>query len=461
MRRPTLALALALALAACAAPEVDDAPTGAGPLIGAKPNGTLTDEADRSCGVILRTFQRKDNGVGGFVAKDGYWVWVATVDVKKSLGGAAEVLYRPNKTGSFYLFSGKPIDGGGADYQRYTVEVNARTTPTPLMDLRSWEYQSAELAVYAHTATSRLFDHNRVSSDFANYDLLPSNTFAIADAPGVCPTEKPLGKVVFGGTGAPIQHGPLAVGGNVTIEYPIERMTKCRYSSAGAQLWDIEANIKFEPSGQLLTQPVTQVVTAGGTGPTRVAKPLSFDVPLGTQRIQAWFRNFNGGGSTCEDYDSLGGQNYQLVVAAPAAPVGWAGDWGNGMSRACEHLSGLAEPVVIDGYIRERACTFIDADVYVPGLTDQDNANVGQLWAQVEYSYDSGPVLTDWLLPQGRVGNNQRYRWNLPYEFRMAARSFTQGHFAFRFSNDGVHFFRVGQADGPGGGAARTLNEAP
>ena len=239
----------------------------------------------------------------------------------------------------------------------------------------------------------------------------------------------------------------------MTLDYPIERLTTCRYSSAGAQLWDIEANLKFEPSGTLLSRSMTQVSSPGGQGATRTATPLTFDVPAGTTRIQAWFHNFNGGGG-CDDWDSLSGANYQLnVTALPPAPS-WAGDWGNGFSRACSHIDGLAEPVVIDEYTRERSCMFIDADLYVPGFTDQPTTPTEQYWAQAVFTYDNGTPQYAWLEPQGRVGNNQRYRWTLPYEMRMASRSFTTGHFSFRFSNDGVHFFQIGQSDGPTGGTA-------
>ena len=243
MRILTAVLSLAL-LSSCAAPDAEEGPpTGAAPLIGKSPDGIATDTADRDCGVVLRTFERKSDGKGGFAVKSGYWTWLATVDVKKSLLGTAEVLYRPGLSGNFYVFKGRAVTGGSGDYQRYTVEVNAHTTPTPAMDLRSWEYQNGELAVYAHSALNRTFDHNRNTNDFDNYKLTANNSFTLADAPATCPAEKPRSTLTFGVSGPPVQHGAIVAGGSLTVDYPLERMTTCRYSSAGAQLWDIEANL--------------------------------------------------------------------------------------------------------------------------------------------------------------------------------------------------------------------------
>ena len=280
----------------------------------------------------------------------------------------------------------------------------------------------------------------------------------VGDATSKGAIEQPRAELVFPANGAPTQHGPIVAGGELTVAYDLARLPQCRLSQAGYQLWDIEANVLLEPQGLVVTRAVTRVETPGGQGPTRVAVPAHFDVPLGTERVQLWFRNFSGANS-CETWDSDYGNNFHFEGTALPPPVGWAGDWGNGMSRSCEHRDGLAEPVVIDEYIRERACTFIDADVWAPGTTDIDGGRTDHVWAEVEYAYDGGALQRAFLQPQGRVGNNQRYRWQLPYEVRMANRSFTQLGFAFRFSTDGVHFHRIATSAGPDGGAARMITD--
>lgn len=404
-----------------------------------------TDSADRSCQVILRSFTRAQNEDGTAQTRDGYFVWHAFVDVARTLadeGAIGAVLYRGDAAGAWYAWNGEAVDGGGDSFQRFDVELVEHTNPTALMDLRSWEYQHADLAVYAQLPSrGRLFDHNRVSSDFDNYTLTPTNDFEIEEAPGICPAEQPQARVDFDMQWNETQRGPIVPGGKLTVTYPLARLTHCRYSRAGAQLWDIEANIKFQPQGILVTRSVTQVVSPGGMGATRVSIPVDVDVPFGTQSVDIWFRNFSAA-ETCESYDSNDGLNYHFQASDLPLPVSWAGDWGGGFSRSCDHRDGLSEPTVIDEYIRERACKFIDADVYVPGLTDADTRHPERIWAQVEWSKDGAPAVTDWLTSQERVGNNERFRWQLPYDVMMSG--WSEIKYTFLFSTDGVHFLRAG-----------------
>jgi hypothetical protein len=419
-------LGVVLALLCGCVPDGGPLPAPA-PLIG-KADGS--DSADRDCKVILRSLERTTE------VDSGYFVWRGTVDVSTSLGGSVGALiYRPNG-GQWYPFTGTPVDGAGAGFQRYDVRVDRLTTPTPAMELRSWEYQRAEVAVYALSPSGgRLFDHNRVSSDFTNYELTPSNDFAIGAAPGVCPSEAPRAQIDFKGDHSIEQHGSIVAGGKMTLTYALARLPQCRYSRAGYQLWDIEANVKFQPQGILVTRPVTMVITPGGMGPTRVAVPVELDVPRGTQYVDFWFRNFDG--ERCEAWDSNYGHNHRLGANALPAPVSWAGDWGNGFSRACTHRDGLEDPVRIDSYIRERACKFVDADVWVPNMTDPK-----LLWAQAEVSKDGAAPTYSFLRFVERVGNNLRFRWELPYE--VTTDQWSRYDYSFRFSTDGNTFHTIG-----------------
>jgi len=228
------------------------------------------------------------------------------------------------------------------------------------------------------------------------------------------------------------------------VQYALERLPQCRYSRAGYQLWDLEANVKFQPQGLLVTRPVTMVVTPGGAGPARIAVPVELDVPRGTQSVELWFRNFDA--ERCEAWDSNWGHNYRFGAAALPAPVGWAGDWGGSFARDCQHRDGLAEPIVIDEYVRERACKWVDADAWVPGLTDGPDPHPERLWAEVEWSTDGAPAEHAPLRLVERAGNNGRYRWELPYP--VLTEAWHTFAFRFRFSSDGNHWVAIGQPDG-------------
>lgn len=52
--------------------------------------------------------------------------------------------------------------------------------------------------------------------------------------------------------------------------------------------------------------------------PTNVAFAVPFTtvIPSGASEAQLWIQNASGAGSTCVDWDSLGGQNYRFPVSA-------------------------------------------------------------------------------------------------------------------------------------------------
>jgi hypothetical protein len=140
--------------------------------------------------------------------------------------------------------------------------------------------------------------------------------------------------------------------------------------------------------------------------------------------------------------------------------VKWAGDWGGSFSRDCQHQDGLGEPITLDDYIRERACMFVDADVYVPGLTDGNGEHPERVLAQVTYAPDGGIAEAAWLSYVGRAGNNYRFRWQIDRQ-ELTHISWTTISYSFRFSTDGQTWFTIGQGDGPDGGAPRTLKRDP
>ncbi len=447
-----LMLALVATTLAMACAPVDDghAPEGEGPAVG-KADGT--DAAERGCKVVLRRFARVPAGAG-FEIANGTWVWQAEVDVDANLansGASIEALYSANG-GAWHVFVGTRVPGApdAAGRVRYRIRVDDLTVPTPQMELRSWEYQRAELAVYAAVpGQGRLFDHNRETSDLANYVLSPSTNFQVGEAPAICPATVPRATLVFDAAFAEHQRGTIVPGGTVTVSYDLRRLPRCRYSRAGAQLWDIEATIKFQPMGTTVTRSVTQVVPGG-----RVSVPVDFAVPLGTQYVDLWFHNVEAQ-QHCDEYDSNLGANYRFGAGPlPAAPT-WAGNWGSSVARDCLARPGVPEPLVIDQYVRERACAFVEAEVYAPGFTDGGDQRLERMWAQAVPTIGGVAQAPIDLVSVGRSGNNWRYRFALPYEYRQVG--FAGASYFLRFSADGSTWFKIGQGAGPSGGAARTI----
>lgn len=446
-----IAVVVASSLALACDP-VDDgtAPLGDPPAVG-KADGT--DAAERGCKVVLRRFARVPQGTG-FVMENGLWVWLAEVDVDASLaasGASIEALYSANG-GAWRVFVGRRVPGepDAAGRVRYQIRVNDQTVPTPQMDLRSWEFQRAELAVYAALpGGGRLFDHNRETADLANYVLSPSTAFEVGLAPAICPATPPRAQLTFDAGYTQRQRGTIVPGGTVTVSYDLGRLPRCRYSSGGAQLWDIEATLKFQPMGTTVTRSVTQVVPGG-----RVSVPVDFAVPLGTQYVDAWFHNLEAQ-QRCDEYDSNFGNNYRFGAGPlPAAPS-WAGNWGSSLARDCVARPGVPEPMVIDQYVRERACSFVEAEVYAPGFTDGGDQRLERMWAQAVPTVGGVARPPIELESVGRSGNNWRYRFTLPYEYRQVG--FAGASYFLRFSADGRNWFTIGQGAGPTGGAARTI----
>ena len=246
----------------------------------------------------------------------------------------------------------------------------------------------------------------------------------------MCAGPGPRGTLTFAGDFTQTQHGAIVAGGELAVEYDLGRLTTCRDTHNGARFWSLDAYAQFQPSGQVVTG---TVVASNGTAwfPT----PFVTHVPAGSTRVALWFRNASP--PSCEGWDSNYGNNYTFAIApAPTPAIGWVSEVGGSTNRACEHADGLADPIVIDEYARERACLFADVDVWVGGVTDGSPAHPEYVAAQVEWSKDGGAPVDVWLDDVGRVGNNERFRWQLPYELRNLA-DWTTAKYALRVSVDG------------------------
>ena len=232
------------------------------------------------------------------------------------------------------------------------------------------------------------------------------------------------------------QRGALVAGGLVSVDYTLARLGSCR--GAG---FTLDAFAQLAPSGQLVSGSVVD-----GSG---AAQPLTIAVPAGATSVALWFHNSDGSG--CDAWDSNYGANWTFPAVATAPPgVGWAGNYGGSTSRDCTHQDGIEDPIVIDEYARERACLFVDADVWVSGVSDGSAAHPEWIMARVEWSKDGGATMFEWLADEGRVGNNERFRWQLPYELRDMT-DWNTAQYSLEFSTDGVDWM------GADGGVKRTI----
>jgi hypothetical protein len=208
-----------------------------------------------------------------------------------------------------------------------------------------------------------------------------------------------------------VQRGALVRGGHIDVHYDRNRMGSCANAT-------VFSYARFSPGGQQFSSD----------------EALGFDVPADATSLAVWFHAIS---PTCDQWDSNYGHNWNFPVIANApAAVGWAGDWGSSTDRACTHASGVPQPITIDEYMRERACIFIDADVWVPGTTDVSAPHPEYIFAQVEWAKDAQAPTDSWLDYQGIVGHNARFRWSVPYEVRNLA-DWSRVSYAFRFSSDG------------------------
>src|SRR5712692_7686159 len=111
--------------------------------------------------------------------------------------------------------------------------------------------------------------------------------------------------------------GAILRGESVAIEFTPERLTGCRRTRHGAEVWDIEAFARFHPRGELLRGSVLDRIRTGGVVTALVPKPLELAVPSDAIRLEIWFDNFVDAGGRCDAWDSRFGENYWFDVGGP------------------------------------------------------------------------------------------------------------------------------------------------
>lgn len=455
-----LALSLAL-VAACGGPE--EAPQAPSPdaVAEAPAVGDRGDSSERACQVILRSVARTTDG-SGQIATDcssGACVhtWAGTVDVAEATaarGGVPAVLVgtRPGVEWVWREVAAAQERGPTDGFVRYrftfTDGTLARGPSASAID----RFALALAPFVRLPDGSRAFDHNRVPGDLDVYRLERANGWTVGEDAARCApaSTRPQATLHFEAGWRNRQEGAIVAGGRLRVDYDPARLPQCNGSTYnGLPTWSILGYARFLPSGTVVSGPLVGCPEGACAALHRV--PFDSDVPAGTTGVELWFMT---SGRTCTTtYDSNFGQNHRFDVEATApGPVGWAGDWGSSFARDCTRRDGVAEPTTVDGYVRERACMMVFADVWAEGVTDTERPHPEWLTAVVEWSLDGRPATTTPLELDGQVGHNLRWRWTLPRQELIYA-TWSQLQYRFLFSTDGRTFYRAGQDDG----SARTI----
>ncbi|HEY3447646.1 MAG TPA: DUF6209 family protein [Myxococcales bacterium] len=402
--------------------EVDDSIVGSGaPLVGV--DGSK-DGSDTGCNVVLRSMKRIPNNTGGYVTQgpSGSWVWKAVIDVSDAAVAenlSVAVLYQRSQAWRSKTAAKTTVSEGG--FTRFEVDF---WEDMPAEGMSGTALRNTRVPVIPYLVLAqggRLFDHNRIADPVASYVISGEAGLQIGEDAGVCKPASTIpvrdgATVRFTASGVETA-GAIAAGSPLTVDYALERLPNCRGTHNGFPAWDLLANVRFLPSGQVVEGSVRAFVNNYGTPTSQAyAVPFTTDVPAGTNRVEIWFRNYSGAGNNCEAWDSNNGQNYGFDVLGA---VGWIGNADLAISRGgagpCDGAA-LGDGFTYDTWTRQRAAyRNLCFQVWKQGTTDFANPNLWQqIDVQVHFRY--GPDLpwqTAYVPSFDRVGNNARYKLDL------------------------------------------------
>jgi hypothetical protein len=413
------------------------------PLLGADGK----DAADRACNVVLRSLARIPNGPGfttSCTATSGCSVvWGGFLDVSSAAlaeGAVPFVMYKNQDATNWTQVRPTRVTGGVPGYQRYRVTLQ-RNTMSEGMSATALSRARIDVAPFIRMPNgARLFDKQRGQTDFENYTLSQAFGWVVTEDASVCAALPVPANLAFLGGFSESQQGALVAGGKGIITYSLDRLPACRGTHNGFPAWDITAFVRFSPGNQVLSGSVRGFSGTTGTpsNESAVSAPWTFDVPRGATSAEVWFRNFTGAGSMCESWDSKNGANYQFAVASkPYSAVQWVGRPGSSTSRACARSEGAPDTITLDSYLQSRACVWVEADVYVPGLTDGSALAPYAVFAEVQATRDGVAMPAERASFIGRFGNDYRYQFQIPKSTLFYGPKWTRYEYSMRFSTDG------------------------
>jgi Family of unknown function (DUF6209) len=116
-----------------------------------------------------------------------------------------------------------------------------------------------------------------------------------------------------------VKHGSIRPGGRLIIDYDICRPQNLQTRFRDIIFWQVQAFVRFHPSGQLDTGSVIGGnFDDGGRRPFKghCSKPFEFVVPRDATRVEIWFRLGCKDAGRPDDvaWDSRFGQNYWFDV---------------------------------------------------------------------------------------------------------------------------------------------------
>lgn len=215
--------------------------------------------------------------------------------------------------------------------------------------------------------------------------------------------------ITFGADWSESVSGVMVEGGKLTIAYDDARLADCRGTQGGVPQYSVTAHYR-------LGEETGSVVVAGLTNGQKPTIELE-----GSGELTLWFEATNKWG--CHAWDSDFGDNYRFNVLESASKPNWLGNAAVVVSRAtcdggpCDgNRRSLDEGVRFDTWARQRAAiTSLFFDVWEPGVTDFDNADLWkQLDAQVHVRWAGQASFTTSYVDFFRyVGNDARYELSL------------------------------------------------
>lgn len=393
------------------------------PLIGVPGQA---DSADDACHVVLREAGRVSDRAGGYLTNGSSWLWRGEIDVSDaavSEQAIPRVLYQYGSDPTWYQVDAVPAAGPPAGATRYRFEMHSGL-PGPGMSGTSLARARIKLIPFLALATGgRLFDHNRIADPVGSYVLEASGNFEVPAEATTCQPPSSMTAIQpaevtldFTADRRVEQIGAIWWGSPLTVDYAIERLTSCRGTHNGHPAWDLLAHVRFLPQGTVVSGSVREFESPGGV-PVNVAHSIPFvtEVPHGTERIEVWFENYTGAGSSCRAWDSNDSRNYAFDVLKP---TDWLGNSSIKITRAGGTPCGDSESSRMStgfGYgtwARQRSVFgHVCFEAYQQGTTDWNNPDIWRaLDARVYYRFDpSEPFTWRHLSLVDRVGNNARY----------------------------------------------------
>ncbi len=284
------------------------------PLLG---QADSMDGADRGCQVVLRQVGREwasDTEVGGYETWcDGAvctYVWRGTVDVAEAAEGDVYVLYRVRPGDTWYELPTLQVPARTPGFRTHAFVISEHVFGPEVETLES-DPPALELVAYLQgPGGGRLFDHNVHAGDLDNTLLESGNGYQATGGFGVC--QPTVGAISFGAYWNTYESGPRRQGGFLRVDYALSRLPDCRGTHNGYPAWDIVAHARFLPGGQVfsasLRQP-SEFFTATDTDAS-----FMFRIPTDAQRVELWFQNYTGAGSSCVAWDSNFEANYGFDI---------------------------------------------------------------------------------------------------------------------------------------------------